>query len=368
MSPSGTFAVVTGGGTAGHVLPALAVAEALVANGHAPSTIHYVGAHAVASRPDCSPRPRSLTRSRRRGLQRRLTRRNLGFLPKLVRSARAATRLLRDLRPRVVVSVGGYASVPAVLAARRLRIPDRRRQLRPVPGRASRFAARRRGGVCRGVRRLAAAAGDCHRSARYAGPCSTSIVAATRRPRGPSLGLPPDRFVVAVTGGSQGSGVLNEAVTAMLDSCAADQGLAIRHVVGERFASDASPPRDGRGGVLYQPIAYEPEMPLVYAAADLFVGTRRGEHGARGRGHRRPGDPRAVGGRRRGPSDRERVVARRRWRRRLAPGAADRRVAGGRRTPPLRHGRPRGAGRSGPGDGGGPPQRCAWRISSKPWL
>ena len=73
-------------------------------------------------------------------------------------------------------------------------------------------------------------------------------------------------------GGSQGSGVLNEAVTAMLDTCAADRGLAIRHAVGERFLAGALPPRDGRDGVLYQPVGYEEEMAFVYAAADLFVG------------------------------------------------------------------------------------------------
>src|SRR5690606_19794704 len=73
-------------------------------------------------------------------------------------------------------------------------------------------------------------------------------------------------------GGSQGSGVLNEAVGRLLDRVAADAGLAIRHAVGERFLADAAPACDGDDGVLYQPVGYESEMPLVYAAADLLVG------------------------------------------------------------------------------------------------
>ena len=116
--PPGTFAVVTGGGTAGHVLPALAVAEALVAKGHEASTIHYIGASRGVETRLLPETPFPHTFYDVVGFQRRLTRRNLGFIPKLLSSARAATRLLRDLRPRVVVSVGGYASVPAVLAAR----------------------------------------------------------------------------------------------------------------------------------------------------------------------------------------------------------------------------------------------------------
>ena len=86
------------------------------------------------------------------------------------------------------------------------------------------------------------------------------------------LGIPDDRFVVAVMGGSQGSGVLNEAVAALVQRWRADRSVAIRHAVGERFLGDAGPATDGSDGLLYQPIGYEPRMPLVYAAADVLVG------------------------------------------------------------------------------------------------
>ncbi|HEU4840195.1 MAG TPA: glycosyltransferase, partial [Ilumatobacteraceae bacterium] len=141
-----TFAVVTGGGTAGHVLPALAIAEALVDHGHDPTEIHYVGAlRGIETRLlPATPFPHTFLDVT--GLQRELNmanvRRNTTMVPKLVTARRAAVRLLRELAPRVVVSVGGYASLPAVLAARRLRIPvvvvsyDRR------PGRASALTAR----------------------------------------------------------------------------------------------------------------------------------------------------------------------------------------------------------------------------------
>ena len=271
MNRADTFAIVTGGGTAGHVLPALAVAEALVANGHAPSAIHYVGARrGIETRllPD-TPFPHTFLDVV--GLQRQLTRRNLGFVPKLMRSARAATELLRELEPRVVVSVGGYASLPATLAARRLRIPIVVVSYDRFPGRASRFAARR-AAACP----VACPDSPLPRATVTGAPLRQAVLDVERRRDSTTaraaLGLPPDRFVLAVMGGSQGSGVLNDAVVAMLDSCAADRGLAIRHAVGERFVSHAPPPRDGRGGVLYQPVAYEPDMPLVYAAADLFVG------------------------------------------------------------------------------------------------
>src|SRR5262249_20828979 len=122
-----TFAVVTGGGTAGHVLPALAIAEALVDHGHDPAEIHYVGAaRGIETRPLPAtpvPHPSLDVAGRQRELNVANVRRNAAMVPKLARARADAVRLLRELAPRVVVSVGGYASLPAVLAARRLRIP-----------------------------------------------------------------------------------------------------------------------------------------------------------------------------------------------------------------------------------------------------
>jgi undecaprenyldiphospho-muramoylpentapeptide beta-N-acetylglucosaminyltransferase len=268
---SSTFAVVTGGGTAGHVLPALAVAEALVAKGHSPSTIHYVGAQRGIETRLLPETPFATTFYDVVGFQRRFTRRNLGFVPRLLRSSRAATRLLRDLRPRVVVSVGGYASLPAVLAARRLHIPVVVVSYDRFPGRASRFAARRATACA-----VAFPDSPLPRAKLTGAPIRRAVLDVDRRRDAATaraaLGLSPDRFVVAVMGGSQGSGILNDAVGSMLDAHSADRGLAIRHVVGERFLADASPPRVGRGGVLYQPIGYEDRMPLVYAATDVVVG------------------------------------------------------------------------------------------------
>ena len=141
-----TFAVIAGGGTAGHVLPALAIAEALVDAGHEPGEIHYVGARRGIETRLLPARPFAATFLDVTGLQRRLDvrglRANAAMVPKMAVAVARARRLLAALRPRVVVSVGGYASVPAVLAARLRRVPvvvvsyDRR------PGLASKLAAR----------------------------------------------------------------------------------------------------------------------------------------------------------------------------------------------------------------------------------
>lgn len=266
------FAVVTGGGTAGHVLPALAVAEGLVARGHDPSSIHYVGARRGIETTLLPATPFPAHFFDVVGFQRRLSRRNLAFVPKMIAARRAAIRLLRELRPSVVVSVGGYASMPAVLAARRLGIPVVVVSYDLLPGRASRLAARR-AAAC-----AVAFPGSTLPRARLTGaPVRRAVLDVDRgRDRAAArddLGLPADRFVVAVMGGSQGSGLLNDAVGRLLDRYSDDGGLAVRHVVGERFVAAAPPARDGAdGGIVYQPVGYEDRMPAVYAAADLLVG------------------------------------------------------------------------------------------------
>ncbi|MFT3854850.1 MAG: glycosyltransferase [Ilumatobacteraceae bacterium] len=140
---SGTFAVVTGGGTSGHVIPALAIAEGLVARGHTADEIHYVGTvHGVEQRL-VPPTGHPMTLLDVVGLQRSLSRRNLGFLPKMVRATRESKRLLGELQPKVVVNVGGYASFPATWAAQRLGIPTVVVSYDLRPGQASKLLARK---------------------------------------------------------------------------------------------------------------------------------------------------------------------------------------------------------------------------------
>ncbi len=269
-SPGRAYAVVTGGGTSGHVLPALAVADALVAAGHDAAAIRYVGAErGVETRllPE-TPYPHAFLDVV--GAQRRLTRANLAFVPKMLRSTRTATRLLREWRPRVVVSVGGYASMPSVFAARRLGIPVVVVSYDRTPGRASRLAARSAAACA-----VAFENSPLPRAELTGAPVRQSILDVDRSndelrlSARRSLGLDPQRFVVAVMGGSLGSGVLNEAIAAYLRAHSDDADLAVRQITGERFANQVDPVH---GRVVHQVVPYEDDMAAVYAACDLLIG------------------------------------------------------------------------------------------------
>lgn len=264
------FAVITGGGTAGHVLPALAIAEALQDAGHPATSIYYIGGQRGIETSLVPKTPYPHTFLDVVGFQRSLSRRNLGFAPKLVRATRQASTLLKRLRPKVVVSVGGYASMPAVLAARRLRIPivvvsfDRR------PGKASALSARFAAACAVAFEgsllpRAEVTGAPVRRSIRHVD--RTAGREAARR----ALGIPAERFLVTVIGGSLGSGVLNEAVVRYVADNADDRELAVFHVVGERFR-DGIGGRDGSDGAWHKVVGFEDRMDLLWAATDLLVG------------------------------------------------------------------------------------------------
>ena len=161
--------------------------------------------------------------------------------------------------------------MPAVFAARALDIPVVVVSYDLLPGRASTLAAKKAAACA-----VAFPDSPLPRATLTGAPVRQAILDVQRgRDRAVArhrLGLPPDRFVVAVMGGSQGSGVLNDAVARLIEDRRDDASIAIRHAVGERFLDDAAPASDGSTGIVYQPVGYESEMPLVYAAADVLVG------------------------------------------------------------------------------------------------
>ena len=271
-----TFAVIAGGGTAGHVLPGLAIGRALVGRGHPASSLHFVGSQRGIDARLVPAAGFPLTVLPGRGIQRRLTIENVGAAWGLTRAVAQAMTLMRRLRPRVVVSLGGYASVPCAMAAAALRVPIVVHEQNAVPGAANRLVAR--------FARASAVSfpgTPLPRTTVTGTPVREEIRAVDRSAAGQeaarvTLGLPLDRRVVGVFGGSLGALRINRAVLDALPAWTGRPDLAVHHVVGERdwklvSTSLAAAVGAPAGGIDYRPVSYEERMPLLMAAADLLV-------------------------------------------------------------------------------------------------
>lgn len=273
-TPSGDpiWAVIAGGGTAGHVVPGVAIAKALVEGGHDARTILFVGTEGGIEGRLVPEAGFELVALPGRGIQRRLALENVGALWGLARAMARALVLVRRWRPAVVVALGGYASVPCALAAVVWRVPVVVAEQNAVPGAANRL-------VARFARACAVSFPETALPrARLTGNPVRGEVLAVDRVRDrltarAALGLPEDRAVVAVFGGSLGARRINEAAAGALAAWAPRDDLAVRHVVGARDWEEISERvgREGAGEVLYQLVRYEDRMELVLAAADVVV-------------------------------------------------------------------------------------------------
>ncbi len=268
---SETWAIIAGGGTAGHVVPGLAVAKALVARGHPPETIHWVGGRRWTEGEVVGAAGFESTLLPGRGIQRRLTLDNVGAVLGLGQAAAQALALVRQRRPAVVLAMGGYASLTCALAAGALRVPLVVAEQNAVPGASNRL-----------VGRFAAASAvpfpgtPLPRAVVTGNPVRSEILAvdrsaAGRRAARAALGLPPDRMVVAVFGGSLGALRLNEAILGAFAAWGGRADLAVRHVVGERDWETVTGRAPALDGLFWQPVRYDDQRELSLAAADLAV-------------------------------------------------------------------------------------------------
>jgi UDP-N-acetylglucosamine--N-acetylmuramyl-(pentapeptide) pyrophosphoryl-undecaprenol N-acetylglucosamine transferase len=269
----GCFALIAGGGTAGHVQPAIAIARALVELGHRQASIELVGSERGIETRLVPVAGFDLTVLPGRGLERKLSLRTVRSALSLLVACGRAWRLIGRRKPRVVVSVGGYASVPCALAAVVRRVPIVVAEQNATPGAANRLVGR--------FARVCAVSFDgtpLPRAVVTGNPIRPEVLAIDRgrdqMTCRTKLDVEPGRRMVLIFGGSLGALRLNRAT---IDAARrwADRGdLHVRHVVGSRDWAEITgggPPVPEGAPLHYQAIQYDDDMPTSFAAADVAV-------------------------------------------------------------------------------------------------
>lgn len=261
--------LLAGGGTAGHVSPLLATAEAITER-FPDAQVTAVGSPGGLEERLVPERGFPLEFVPKVAFPRRPNAAAVKF-PMAFRSAlRQADKIVAEHNPQVVVGFGGYVSTPMYLAARKAGVPVVIHEQNARPGLANRLGAR-----------FARHVAITFESTPLAGAKAigmplrreiSSLDLDAKRSEGLEFfGLEPGHPTVLVTGGSLGAASLNDAFSARVDQLR-EAGIQVLHITGRGKGFDVTPTSSG---ARYVVVEYVDRMDLAYAVADLVV-TRSG--------------------------------------------------------------------------------------------
>lgn len=260
--------LISGGGTGGHIFPALSIAAAIKRR-NPQAEILFVGALGrmeMKRVPDAGYEIVGLPVA---GFDRKRLWRNIPVLVKLWRSMRRARRIVRDFRPQIAIGVGGYASGPTLKAAQKAGVPTLLQEQNSYPGVTNKLLAAHAGAICTaypGLERFFPA----DRIALTGNPVRASLleITATQAEAKKALGFDPERPLVLVVGGSLGARTINESMAAGLDSLL-DGTLQVMWQSGASGEKEAMEAAKGRKDLVAT--AFIKDMATAYRAADLVV-------------------------------------------------------------------------------------------------
>lgn len=260
--------LISGGGTGGHIFPALSIAGA-VKRRCPEAEILFVGAEGRMEMEKVPAAGYEIVGLPVAGFDRKRLWRNIPVLWKLVKSLFKARSIVRNFRPDIAIGVGGYASGPVLKEAQRRGIPTLLQEQNSYPGVTNKLLARKADRICvayDGTERYFPA----DKIVKTGNPMRKELeqCTLTRAEAKKELGFDPDRLLVFATGGSLGARTLNEAIAASLGMLEAD-GVSLLWQTGRYGADTFRPMVQGKAGMKAE--IFINRMDLAYRAADIVV-------------------------------------------------------------------------------------------------
>jgi UDP-N-acetylglucosamine--N-acetylmuramyl-(pentapeptide) pyrophosphoryl-undecaprenol N-acetylglucosamine transferase len=255
---------IVSGGTGGHIYPGIAIAQAIKKRDPQASLL-FLGSEEGLEKELIAREGYSVRLIKARALLRKLSYKALsapfvsalGFFQSL--------RILRGFSADILISTGGYASLPVVLAAKVLGIPVLLHEQNVLPGAVNRFCQR----LSRQVFLSFPESQEYMRGEVVGNPVRTEIVSARKENSRRKFGLDSCAKVVLVMGGSQGSKKINETVISSLSNLPA--GVCVLHIIGNRDFGWVSRCLEEKKFGNYKLLPYLYNMADALAAADLVV-------------------------------------------------------------------------------------------------
>lgn len=253
--------VLTGGGTAGHVTPNLALLPRLKEEGY---EVHYIGSYDGIERKLLEEFDVPYYGISSGKLRRYFDPKNFSDPFKVLKGCMEASSLLKKIKPDVVFSKGGFVAVPVVLAAKRRGIPTIIHESDMTPGLANKICIPCAAKICANFPETLKALPP-EKAVLTGSPIRTELFSGNRMAGLSFCGFTPDKPVLLIIGGSLGSAVVNEAVRNMLSVLL--KKFQIIHLCGK---GKLAPEFEGTSG--YVQFEYiKKELCDLMAAADVVV-------------------------------------------------------------------------------------------------
>jgi UDP-N-acetylglucosamine--N-acetylmuramyl-(pentapeptide) pyrophosphoryl-undecaprenol N-acetylglucosamine transferase len=262
--------MISGGGTGGHIFPAVAIANAI--KEREPGTeFLFVGAEGKMEMEKVPASGYRIEGLPIRGFQRSAMWRNIGLPWRLLKSMMKARRLVREFKPDVAVGVGGYASGPTLAAAQRMHVRTLVQEQNSFPGKTNIYLAKRVDRICvayEGMEKFFPA----EKILLTGNPVRQEVVRLTGKgPRGlEHFGLREGGPIVFVTGGSLGARGINRGIEAALPLLK-EKGIQLIWQTGTPYFQHAQEVANKLGYADCKVHEFVARMDYAYAIADLVV-------------------------------------------------------------------------------------------------
>ena len=262
--------IVSGGGTGGHIFPALSIANAVKAK-CPDAQILFVGAENRMEMQRVPAAGYEIIGLPVSGFDRKHPLRNIAVLWRLMKSRRMARRIIRDFRPHVAVGVGGYASGPTLKEAANMGIPTLLQEQNSYAGVTNKLLSRQASCICvayEGMERFF----PKEKIKLTGNPVRQNLLEATitHDEAVATFGLDPTKKTVLIVGGSLGARTLNESMLAAWDTLK-ESDVQFIWQTGKYYYESVTQQLRGRELANVHVCDFISSMDAAYAAADLVV-------------------------------------------------------------------------------------------------
>ena len=264
--------IISGGGTGGHIFPAISIAHAIKSL-NPDAEILFVGAQGRMEMQRVPAAGFEIKGLPICGFDRKNPLKNIAVLFKIMRSQTMARRIIRKFKPMVAVGVGGYASGPTLRIAGKMGIPTLLQEQNSYAGVTNKILAKKAARICvayDGMERFFPA----DKILKTGNPVRPNLTQGgiTRKEAAKKMGLDASKRIVLIVGGSLGARTLNESVMANLDLIRMSEDVQFVWQTGKFYYEEmkrrlAEQPQVSN---LY-PTEFVQDMDQAYAAADLVI-------------------------------------------------------------------------------------------------